>query len=140
MIDNLEDQLLRDEGEILHAYQDSLGFFTIGVGHLIDLRNGGGIPKEISRALLRIDIGEASRFLSETFPWTVGLDEVRRGAMLNLAFNLGGKLQGFRLFLGHMQANEYAAAAAELLNSLWEKQVGSRAHRIAKQIETGLWQ
>ena len=36
------EQLRRNEGEVLHAYQDHLGFWTIGVGRLIDKRKGGG--------------------------------------------------------------------------------------------------
>ena len=32
----LKARLRLEEGEVLHAYQDSLGWWTIGVGHLID--------------------------------------------------------------------------------------------------------
>lgn len=35
-------QLRRDEGEKLYAYQDTLGYWTIGIGRLIDRRRGGG--------------------------------------------------------------------------------------------------
>ena len=43
MIENLTDQLRRDEGCVLHAYPDHLGFLTLGIGRLIDRRKGGGI-------------------------------------------------------------------------------------------------
>jgi GH24 family phage-related lysozyme (muramidase) len=33
---NIYKQLKRDEGEVLHAYKDSLGYWTIGIGILID--------------------------------------------------------------------------------------------------------
>lgn len=33
--------LTSDEGRVPHAYQDHLGYWTIGVGHLIDRRKGG---------------------------------------------------------------------------------------------------
>jgi len=36
----LEQQLRRDEGEVLHEYKDSLGYSTIGIGRLIDKRKG----------------------------------------------------------------------------------------------------
>ncbi len=42
---SITQQLRRDEGEVLHAYQDSLGYWTIGIGVLIDKRKGGGITK-----------------------------------------------------------------------------------------------
>ena len=52
----IEDQLRLDEGERLTAYQDHLGYWTIGVGRLIDDRKGGGISPAESTMLLRHDI------------------------------------------------------------------------------------
>lgn len=41
-----------DEGRVPHAYQDHLGYWTIGVGHLIDKRKGGGLtPDEVDYLL-----------------------------------------------------------------------------------------
>lgn len=34
----LKKQLIRDEGDVPYAYQDSLGYWTIGAGFLIDKR------------------------------------------------------------------------------------------------------
>jgi len=53
--ENLEEQLRMDEGEVLHFYIDHLGFQTIGVGHLIDKRRGGGIDKETSDFIFNKD-------------------------------------------------------------------------------------
>ena len=38
--------LRRDEGRVRHAYQDHLGYWTIGVGRLIDQRKGGGLSED----------------------------------------------------------------------------------------------
>jgi lysozyme len=46
-------RLIADEDEVLHAYQDHLGFLTIGIGVLIDERKGDGIAQEESRYLFR---------------------------------------------------------------------------------------
>lgn len=135
----LEDQLIRDEGEIRHAYQDSLGFWTIGVGHLIDARKGGSIPEEISRALLKIDIAIATNFLETHFPWMEKLDPIRLAAILNMSFNLRGNLEGFHTFLAKLEAGDYAGAAAAGRDSLWHKQTGDRAERLMRQVETGEW-
>jgi lysozyme len=135
----LEDQLVRDEGEVLHAYQDSLGFWTIGVGHLIDARKGGSIPKEVSRALLQYDIDRIQGFVRTHFLWSLSLDEVRLAAFTNMAFNLEGNLDGFVNFLAKMKAGDWAGAAVAGRDSLWHKQVGDRAERIMRQIETGAW-
>ena len=58
-----------------------------------------------------------------------------------MCFNLGiGRLLNFRNFLSALQSGDHKAAAAEMLDSLWAKQVGARAQRLALQIETGTWQ
>ena len=38
IVRELSKQLERDEGRVRHAYQDHLGYWTIGVGRLIDAR------------------------------------------------------------------------------------------------------
>jgi lysozyme len=52
LITNLEKQLLLDEGLRLMPYQDHLGFWTVGVGRLIDPRRGGGLSAGESRLIL----------------------------------------------------------------------------------------
>lgn len=141
MITSIEDQLVRDENEVLHAYPDSKGFWTIGVGTLIDARKGGGITQEESRYLLRNRIAIAKANLAQKLPWTAALDDVRLAALVNMTFNLGIEgLLKFEHFLAALQAKDWQRAAAEMLNSLWVEQVGDRARRLAEQIKTGVWQ
>jgi lysozyme len=138
---NLEDQLVRDEDEILHAYQDDEGWWTIGVGILIDKRKGGGITQAESRYLLRNRIADKTSELFQKLPWVAQLDSIRQSALVNMAFNLGvDGLLKFEHFLAALQAKDWQMAAAEMLNSLWVKQVGDRARRLAEQIRTGEWQ
>jgi lysozyme len=134
----LVDQLVRDEGLRLHPYADSVGKLTIGIGrNLTDV----GISEPEAEMLLSNDIAIASSRLAEAFPWTSGLDDVRRSALINMAFNMGvGGLANFRKFLAALQAKDYKTARNEMLNSQWAKQVGARAQRLAIQIETGKWQ
>lgn len=140
MIASLEDQLVRDEDEILHAYQDSLGFWTIGVGHLIDKLKGGSIPQEISRALLRIDIAAAQNFVDRNLPWAQTLDPVRQEVLVNMAFNMKEHLLEFHDFLAKAEANDFSGAAAAMLDSLWARQVGDRAKRLSVQFQSGVRQ
>lgn len=49
----LEDDLFDDEGYRKSAYQDHLGFWTIGIGTLIDERKGAGITVDEAKYLLR---------------------------------------------------------------------------------------
>lgn len=65
----LKDDLMRDEGNIRHAYQDSLGYWTIGVGHLIDRRRGGELSDAVIGMILHEDINSKIEELNEKLPW-----------------------------------------------------------------------
>ena len=137
----LSDQLMDMEGEVLHAYQDHLGYWTIGVGHLIDKRKGGRISRVVSRMLLATDIEEKSAELFKALPWVHKLDEARLGALINMAFQLGVEgLLGFTKTLIHIKSGNWQAAHDAMLQSKWHEQTPNRAERIAKQILTGEWQ
>lgn len=141
-VENVEDllinDLIRDEGEILHAYNDSLGFLTIGVGRLIDARKGGGISKEESRYLLANDILEKSKDLDYHIPWWRNLSPVRQRVLLNMVFNLGiNGLLGFRNTLKAIEIGDYEIAALGMLASKWHRQVGERARRLAQMMKEG---
>jgi len=132
----LEEQLIRDEGLRLKPYKDSVGKTTIGVGRNLD---DVGISREEALTLLETDIDRASAWVRTQLPWSLNLNEARQAALVNMAFNMGERLTTFAQFLRKLQAEDYAGAAAEMLDSLWAKQVGDRAHRLASQIETGEW-
>lgn len=137
---NIRDQLIRDEGLRLHAYEDSLGYLTIGVGRLIDKRKGGGISEAEAFMLLDHDIERTARELERQLPWAAWLNEARLGALINMAFQLGvSGLLGFRKALAAMHDADWDTAAAELLDSRWAKQTPERAQRMAQQIKTGEW-
>jgi len=137
----LTKQLRRDEGEVLTAYPDHLGYLTIGVGRLIDKRKGGGITAEESAYLLSNDIDKREAELLRRAPWMANLDAARFGALLNMAFQMGvDGLLGFKNTLAMVKAGDYAGAAAGMLDSTWAKQTPARAKRISDQMETGAWQ
>jgi lysozyme len=136
----LDEQLLRDEGEILHAYQDSEGWWTIGVGHLIDVRKGGSIPREISRALLAYDLARVQEGLFQALPWAQTLTPPRQAVLVGMAFNMGvAGLLDFKRTLEFVRQGDFDRAAAEMLDSHWAVQVGNRAHRLSEQMRTGEW-
>jgi lysozyme len=134
----LQRDLLRDEGLRLSAYQDSEGYWTIGVGRLIDARRGGGISREEALYLLSHDLDRIEREVRTALPWVAGLDPVRQRVLLNMAFNLG--VVGLRRFKNTLQAvrqGDYPRAAAQMLQSRWAEQVGARARRLAEQMRSG---
>jgi len=137
----LEDQLRRDEGERLSAYQDHLGFWTIGIGRLIDSRRGGGISTDESTMLLHNDIARIRVELLQRLPWFVHLDSVRQGVLMNMTFQLGiNGLMAFQDTLGKVQTGDYAVAADKMLQSKWATQTPERAKRLSIQMRDGVWQ
>jgi lysozyme len=130
----------RHEGRVPHAYEDSLGYLTIGVGHLIDRRKGGKLPDSVIDILLEHDIREHREEMLAALPWAHGLDDVRQAVLVDMAFNLGVTgLLGFKNTLESVRLGLYHQAAGQMLQSKWAKQVGSRATRLAMMMETGQW-
>lgn len=76
--------------------------------------------------------------LDTRLPWWSNLDDVRQGALMGLAYNLGvPRLLGFHKMLTALEAKDYATAAKEGRNSLWYQQVGARGVRLMRELETG---
>lgn len=141
MNEKLRAQLIRDEGKVPYAYQDSLGYWTIGVGHLVDKDKGGSLPDFIIDTLLEHDIEKHTKELIAALPWFIQLDPPRQGVLVNMAFNLGtAGLLKFANTLNAVREGSYSLAAQRMLDSKWATQVGPRATRLATQMETGIWQ
>jgi lysozyme len=139
-VSNIRDLISTHEGRIPYAYQDSLGYWTIGVGHLIDHRKGGALPESIIDALLDYDIQEKRSHLDAALPWAAALDEVRYAVLLDMCFNLGIQgLLGFTHFLASVQDGQYELASAQMLQSKWATQVKSRATHLSDMMRTGQW-
>lgn len=131
-------ELRRDEGVVPSAYQDSLGYWTIGVGRLIDKRKGGRLRDEEIEFLLMNDIAEKEEELDAAIPWWRTLSDARQRVLLSMCFNLGIKgLLGFKNTLAMVKSGDYAGAAVGMLNSKWAKQVGDRATRLSEMMRGG---
>lgn len=136
--DQLRAALIQDEGRRLKPYRDSLGVLTIGVGRNLDTV---GISARESDILLDNDIDAAIADCRKAFPWFDGLDSVRQGVLVNMAFNLGiVKLKKFTQTLAAVKRGDYAAAARGMLASKWATQVKGRAARLAAEMERGVLQ
>jgi len=134
----LLEQLIRHEGLELKPYKCTSDKLTIGVGrNLQDV----GITKEEALLLLKNDVENVEQQLKHYMPWSESLDPVRRAALINFVFNVGiGTAMKFENAMEALKQSDYDTAAAELLDSRWSTQVGSRAQELATQIRTGNWQ
>lgn len=131
----LRDELTRDEKQVLFPYKDTVGKLTIGVGRNISDR---GISHDEAQFMLDNDIKLVESDLNSKLPWWVNLTDNRQRVLANMCFNLGiNRLLGFKNTLGFIRTGQYNKAADGMLQSLWAKQVGARATRLADLMRKG---
>lgn len=133
----LREELILDEGEVLHEYKDNLGYSTIGVGRLIDKRKGGGITHDEAMFLLDNDITRKSDQVYKALPWLKNHPDQVQRAVINMAFQMGiDGLLGFKNTLALVEAKKYMEAADNALKSKWATQTPSRAKRVTDMIRS----
>ena len=144
--EKLAEILTADEGKRTLAYDDSTGEtvkpgtvirgnVTVGVGR--DIQNFGLSEDEI-QMLLHNDIG---RVIEEArqFPFYIGLDEVRKIVVCSMLFNLGlTRFNKFVRFKKALHARSFEAAANEMRDSLYYRQLSHRVERLAVWMYSGI--
>jgi len=137
-LSKLRAELRRDEGTRLQSYRDTEGNWTVGVGHLLGTyRRVVEITTAEANAWLDMDITSAAALAQELGGVPAPENDVRFRALVNMAFNLGSRLAGFKDFLAAYKAGDWARAAEEMMDSKWAQQVPTRAERLRNMILTG---
>lgn len=140
----LDAELRRDESVSATIYIDTEGNPTCGVGHNLNaspLPSGWTFPLTDAQinSLLNHDLAITFAALNLHLPWWSSMDDVRQRVIASMCFNMGiGKLLGFHNTLCAMRAGNHTSAASGMLASLWAKQVGDRATRLADAMRTGV--
>jgi lysozyme len=75
------------EGDILHAYKDQRGIWTIGYGHTSGVHPGQIITQEQAVAYLSADIRAAAHCVNEVV--TAPLTQPQFDALVDFVFNVG---------------------------------------------------
>ncbi len=137
--DNVVEDLIRDEGLRLKAYQDTEGVWTIGFGHTgPEVYEGLRWTVEQARTVLYTNIDTAVEELDKALPWWRTLNPPRQDVLVNMMYNLGTRrLLQFKNTLHAIHQGQFHTAAEEMLESRWAKQVKGRATRLAHQMRTG---
>lgn len=146
MNQNQQSELRTDEGFRTLIYDDATGkplrqgdtikgHPTIGYGRCLDLN---GVSEPEAAVLLANDIALAERDLGRC-GWYAALDDVRKGVLVNLCFNMGfPHLLGFRHMITALTHRDFVTAVAELQDSEWfRKAPAERSGRLCKQLLTG---
>ena len=153
--------LIREEGIRYYPYTDSLGYYTIGIGHLLERQEeahldwmsgeeGGihadGWTKEKCYLMLDSDLTIA---IGDSLHWwskdAIALSPQRQAVLAEMCFVLG--YHGAREFhhfkeyylqavAGNL-AGEIFESARELMDSDWHTQAPHRVERLAKRWELG---
>ena len=125
------------EGLRLQKYTDSVGFPTIGYGHLIE--NNESIPDTISKQeadkLFDSDFTHHKQAAERIKGWKKAT-EAQKAALIDLTFNMGPSwVDGFPKFKAAFAEGDYQKAGEELRNSQWASEVGRRADTIINLIK-----
>lgn len=135
----LIEMIKEHEGVVPHAYQDSRGYWTIGVGRLIDKALGSGLSDAEIDYLLANDI-KRCRAEAEQYPWFNKMNEPRQAVILSMLFNLGKpRFDKFQNMQAALLVGDYTLASHEMLDSRWASQVGRRAIEMSEMMESGEW-
>lgn len=148
-LERLKTQLIQDEGIKYQVYLDSLGKPTFGIGHLLtkndieyhayqNLPKGGilNISKERVNEVFKKDVEIACQECKKLFPTFDSMCDELQEILANMIFNLGPvTLAKFHTFLIAINTRNFRLAASSMRNSLWYKQVGKRAERLAVRME-----
>ena len=137
-IDLCKAEIKRHEGEVLEIYIDSLGYKTLGVGHLCqpndieyDWEVGTPVSQEVVDTYYEMDFRkhyyEAVNVFGDEKGFNNLPDDIQR-VLVNMAFNLGGtRLSKFRNMLQACREHDWNRMAAEMQDSRWFHQVGRRS-------------
>jgi lysozyme len=130
----LEQMLIADEGLELKPYRCTGDKLTIGIGRNLD---DVGISRDEALYLLANDIKRVERGLMSNGTFNA-LDESRKIAIMNMAFQLGvNGCLAFSNMWACLARKDWQGAHREALSSRWAKQTPSRANRIAAILLTG---
>lgn len=141
-LQKLQADIIQAEGVRKEAYKDTLGLWTVGVGHLLpQSKDWTGATFEMPQVLawLADDLQTAERLAHGLPEWPALDTDARQNAVVELVFNMGlSHWQQFKKARAAMVARDWMEAEDQLVSSVWAKQVGPhRAGRIANYITTG---
>ena len=134
---DLRSLLKHHEGVRSKPYLCTAGKTTIGVGRNLD---DNGLSQDEIDYLFENDLRRVELELHRNFAWAKQLDAVRYTVLVDMLFNLGlARLKGFRKFLSAMERKDWKTAAVEMMDSLWARQVKTRATRLRDMVLSGNW-
>ena len=141
-IEQLREQLEVDEGCVYEIYNDHLGYATFGIGHLVtesDPEQGQSLGTPVSSERVaeafESDIQSVLRDCNILYSDFHNLPEEAQQVIANMMFNMGRtRLSKFKGMKRGVDSRDWNAAADEMVDSRWYRQVTKRADRLVERI------
>jgi lysozyme len=141
-MEKLQEELENDEGVKYEVYNDHLGYPTFGIGHLIldsDPEYGSSTGTEVSEERVKeafeADVVGVVSDCETLYPDFEELPEEAQRIIANMMFNMGRtRLSKFKGMKRGVDAQDWNAAADEMVDSSWYKQVTNRADRLVARM------
>ena len=132
----LKNRIKRNEGFRESCYRDSLGFLTIGYGHLIKKNESyflkNNYTKKKLNEVFEIDFEIALISYLKTYK-KENHSKYTKELLIEMIFQLG--IKGQRKFIKmnrHLNKKNFFMAALEMKSSLWYKQTPKRVNSLIK--------
>ena len=135
MVEELKERIKKHEGFVPKIYRDSLGYATIGYGHLVlptdHFEDGVEYSKEELNEVFEKDFQNAldnANKLIGSIPLVYQAKEV----ICEMVFQLGiGGVSKFKNMWKALEQGDYYLASQEMLDSRWAKQTPKRAESLS---------
>ena len=133
---DLMERIKKHEGFVPKIYKDSLGFATIGYGHLVlpeeQWEEGKEYSKEQLEHVFKTDfnnaVGQATGLMDG-----MNLDDKAREVIIEMVFQLGvGGVGKFKKMWEALRNKDYGEASFQMMDSRWAKQTPNRAESLSK--------
>ena len=133
---DLMERIKKHEGFVPKIYKDSLGFATIGYGHLVlpeeQWEEGKEYSKEQLEHVFKTDFNNALAHANSLMDG-MDLDDKAREVIIEMVFQLGvGGVGKFKKMWEALRNKDYGEASFQMLDSRWAKQTPNRAESLSK--------
>tara|TARA_R100000963_G_scaffold14443_1_gene10382 strand:+ start:255 stop:680 length:426 start_codon:yes stop_codon:yes gene_type:complete len=137
-MEEVKQRVKEHEGFRDTMYSDSLGFATIGYGHLVlptdDFVEGVTYPKEDLEKVFELDFNEALQSANDLLE-EIEAPEIIKGVICEMCFQLGKpRVMKFKKMWNALIMEDYDVAADEMIDSAWHKQTTSRCESLAELV------
>ena len=144
-IEQCKADIKRHEGEVLEIYMDSLGYKTLGVGHLCQPNDpeyswevGTSVSQEVVDMYYEDDFDKHYKEAIHVFGNQEDfykLPEKIQHVLVNMCFNLGGsRLSKFKNMLKACKKHDWKEMSVQMQDSRWFTQVGRRSIELQQTV------